>query len=71
MEVDVPSARSDAPGVVISTYLRPDVAAVVRARASAADRTVAAEVRRTITRCYMDNLALDAGESRPTPGAAT
>jgi hypothetical protein len=35
-------------GVVISTYLPPSEAALLRAREAAADRTVAAELRRVV-----------------------
>lgn len=37
-------------GIVLSTYLLPAEAAVIRARAEAADRTTAAELRRIIRR---------------------
>jgi plasmid stability protein len=35
-------------GVTVATWLRPDEAALLRARADAADRSVAAEIRRAL-----------------------
>lgn len=39
---------SDSPGVTLATYLSPADAQMLRARAAAADRSVAAELRRLI-----------------------
>ena len=41
-------------GVTISTYLRPAEAAILRDRAAAADRSVAAEIRRAL-REYLED----------------
>ncbi len=58
----VPSPRS----VTLSTYLEPEEAELVRARARAGDRSVAAELRRLL-RPYLQNDARPADE----PGAVT
>jgi hypothetical protein len=49
------SASVDAPGVVVSTYVPPEVAAAIRARARAADRSVSAELRRAIRDLYAND----------------
>lgn len=46
------TAAARGQGSVLSTYLAPPDAAAVRARARAADRTVAAEIRRAV-RAYL------------------
>ena len=50
--------------VTLSTYLEPDEAEIVRARARAADRSVAAELRRLL-RPYLLNDLDPGGEPGP------
>lgn len=58
--------------VTLSTYVEPDEAEVVRARARAGDRSVAAEIRRLL-RPYLQNdndRATNAAEVTTTGGRA-
>jgi hypothetical protein len=51
MTAEVESAGE---AVTLGTCLRPDEAALVRARAAAADRTISAEIRRAL-RTYLED----------------
>lgn len=55
-------------GVTLSTYVAPDEAAELRARAAAADRTIAAEIRRVIRRSLISDTPVHS-EGRPATDA--
>ena len=57
-------SSTTARGVILSTYLDPDEANLLRANARSADRSVAAEIRRLV-RDYLQN-----DERRPHQSAA-
>lgn len=50
----MPAETANGSGVTLATYLSPADAATLRARAEAADRSIAAEIRRAL-RGYLQN----------------